>query len=240
VRTNAQFLRVLPKSRKVVLTDGTSYRYEKLISTAPLPKLVQMIGNEAPDHVIAAAKRLRHVSVRCVNIGVARTNVTDKHWIYYPEDSVFHRIFVQGYASPHCNPEGGFGLTCEITYAPSKPLPCDGEALIDRCIADCIKVGIIDAADAIIARNQVDMPCAYVVYDHARASSVAVVREWLAAQDIELAGRYAEWEYYNSDHAFIAGKKAAEKVSAALTQKTRAVITSRRSQPLAITLATAT
>jgi len=28
-----------------------------------------------------------------------------------------------------------------------------------------------------------------------------------------LAGRYAEWEYYNSDHAFVAGKKAAEQVA---------------------------
>ena len=25
-----------------------------------------------------------------------------------------------------------------------------------------------------------------------------------------LAGRYSEWEYYNSDHAFVAGRKAAE------------------------------
>jgi hypothetical protein len=30
-----------------------------------------------------------------------------------------------------------------------------------------------------------------------------------------LAGRYSEWEYYNSDHAFIAGKKAAEAALAA-------------------------
>jgi hypothetical protein len=42
---------------------------------------------------------------------------------------------------------------------------------------------------------------------------VSVIREWLSAQDIVLAGRYAEWEYYNSDHAFIAGKKAAEQVA---------------------------
>ena len=38
------------------------------------------------------------------------------------------------------------------------------------------------------------------------------IREWLAEQDIILAGRYSEWEYYNSDHAFIAGQKAADKV----------------------------
>ncbi len=65
------------------------------------------------------------------------------------------------------------------------------------------------------------MPYAYVVYDHARAESVATIREWLIAHDIELAGRYAEWEYYNSDHAFLAGKKAAEHVEAALGQHTK-------------------
>jgi UDP-galactopyranose mutase len=216
VRLNAQVARVMPKSRKVILSDGSVYRYEKLVSTVPLPKLVQMIGSEAPEHVVAAAKRLRHVSVRCVNIGVARTNVTDKHWIYYPEDSVFHRIFVQGNASPHCNPEGGFGLTCEITYAPSKPLPCDGEALIDRCIADCIKVGILREDDVILARNQVDMPYAYVVYDHARKRNVEMIRDWLLQHDIFLSGRYSEWEYYNSDHAFLAGKKVADAVLSSL------------------------
>ena len=216
VRLSAQVARVIPKSRKVILSDGSVYRYEKLVSTAALPKLVQMIGSEAPEHIIAAAKRLRHVSVRCVNIGVARTDVTDKHWIYYPEDSVFHRIFVQGNASPHCNPEGGFGLTCEITYAPSKPLPCDGEALIDRCIADCIKVGILREDDVILARNQVDMPYAYVVYDHARKRNVDIIRDWLLQHDIFLSGRYSEWEYYNSDHAFLAGKKVADVVLSSL------------------------
>jgi len=42
---------------------------------------------------------------------------------------------------------------------------------------------------------------------------------WLAEQNIILAGRYSEWEYYNSDHAFIAGKKAAEKVQQLRAQK---------------------
>jgi UDP-galactopyranose mutase len=140
--------------------------------------------------------------------------VTDKHWIYYPEDAVFHRIFVQGNASPYCNPPGGFGLTCEITYGPAKPLPCEGEDLIERCIADVRRVGLIRADDEIWAANAVDLPVAYVVYDHARAANVQRIREWMLAQDIVLAGRYAEWEYYNSDHAFIAGRKAAEQVQA--------------------------
>ena len=241
VKLNARVTDVVPSKRLLVLADGTRYVYDKLISTMPLSALVGLIGEEAPERIQTAARQLRHVSVRCVNLGIDREKLTDKHWIYYPEDSVFHRIFVQGNASPNNNAPGGFGLTCEITYSPQKPLPCEGEALIDLCIADCIKVGIIDATDTIIARNQIDMPCAYVVYDHARAENVATVREWLSAHDIELAGRYAEWEYYNSDHAFLAGKKVAEKVSAALKQRSRTRAANRKSrQPLAIILATAT
>ena len=89
----------------------------------------------------AAAEALRNVSVRCVHLGIGREKLTEKHWIYYPEETVFHRIFVQGNASPHCNPPGGFGLTCEITYSQYKPLPCDGDALIQRCIDDCHQGG---------------------------------------------------------------------------------------------------
>jgi hypothetical protein len=56
------------------------------------------------------------------------------------------------------------------------------------------------------------MPFAYVVYDHARPKNIAVIRQWLAQHDIVLVGRYSEWEYYNSDHAFLAGKRGAEEV----------------------------
>ena len=87
--------------------------------------------------------------------------------------------------------------------------------MIDRCIADCIRVGIIRADDPILVRNQVDMPHAYVVYDHGRAANVRVIRNWLLQNDIHLAGRYSEWEYYNSDHAFLAGRDAAIAVSKA-------------------------
>ncbi len=212
LRLNTRVARVSPRRHTATFEDGTSVRYEHLISTLPLPRLVALTGDEAPTDVREAARGLRHVSVRCVNIGVGRPDITEKHWIYYPEETVFHRIFVQGNASPHCNPPGGFGFTCEITYSPSKPLPCDGDDLIRRCIDDAISVGFIRADDPIWAANQVDLPVAYVVYDHGRAENVERIREWLGTHDIILAGRYSEWEYYNSDHAFIAGMKAARAV----------------------------
>jgi protoporphyrinogen oxidase/glycosyltransferase involved in cell wall biosynthesis len=214
IELNATAAQVLPREHVLVMQDGSRYRYDHLVSTMPLPELVRLVGAAAPDEVRAAARGLKHISIRCVNLGVGREHVTDKHWVYYPEDTIFHRIFVQGNASPNCNPPGGFGLTCEISYSPYKPLPLDGAALIERCIADCKQVTMLRPDDQIITANIVDMPYAYVVYDHARAANVALIRAWLARYDIVLAGRYSEWEYYNSDHAFLAGKKAAETVLA--------------------------
>ena len=212
IELNAAVVRISPDNHLITLSDGRRFRYENMISTMPLPELIRIMGSEAPQHVRKAAAELRHVSVRCVNLGIGRENITDKHWIYYPEDTIFHRIFVQGNASPNCNPPGGFGLTCEISYTLDKPLPCDGQELIERCVNDCIKVGMLLTDDKLITANLVDMPYAYVIYDYVRALNVEIVKNWLSKHDISLAGRYSEWEYYNSDHAFIAGKKAADKL----------------------------
>ncbi len=214
---------IAPALHRVTLSDGRTLTYDHLISTMPLPILIALMGDAVPPQLQAAAQGLRHISVRCVNLGIGRPNLTEKHWIYYPEDTVFHRIFVQGNASPHCNPPGGFGLTCEITYAPSKPLPCTGQALIQRCIADCHRVGIFTPDDEVWVANEVDMPYAYVVYDHGRQARVQALRTWLLEHDIVLAGRYSEWEYYNSDHAFVAGRNAAEHVKQRQQQHERAV-----------------
>ncbi len=179
LRLNTSVTGISTQRRELTLSDGSRVRYEQLISTMPLKQLIRLIGQEAPARIHQAAAGLRHVSVRCVNLG---------------------------------NAPGGFGLTCEITYSPNKPLPCDGEALIQLCLRDCRRVGLIQDSDPIWTSNQVDLPCAYVVYDHHRAQNVLTLRQWLEERDIQLAGRYSEWEYYNSDHAFLAGKRAAEAV----------------------------
>lgn len=212
VRTNCGVESVDPDRRVLTLEGGETLPYEQLVSTMRLPALVEMMGDAAPARVRRAAARLRSVAVRCVNLGVGRPDITDKHWTYYAGSTVFHRIFFQGNASPHCSPPGGFGLTCEISYSDTKPLPVEGEALVRMCIEDCVRVGVLREDDPILVAHQVDMPCAYILYDHRRKESVRLIREWLAGKGIHLAGRYSEWEYYNSDHAFLAGRRAAEAV----------------------------
>jgi len=213
LRLGSRIVAVSPRRRTLTLAGGEEVAFDQLISTLPLPELVRMMGNEAPAGVRAAAEALKYVSIRCVNLGIGRPNVSDKHWIYFPGDTVFHRVFMQGNMSPHSNPPDGFGLVCEISYSPAAPLPAVGDALIERCVADCRRVGLLRPDDTVRVASQLNMPYAYVVYDHGRAGNVALIREWLEGRGILLAGRYSEWEYYNSDHAFLAGKKAAERAA---------------------------
>ena len=218
LKTGAEIVRIHPAQRRVILSDGQRYQYESLISTLPLPELIKMMGTFAPQEIREAAAGLKFTSVRCVNLGIGRANITDKHWVYYPGDTLFHRVFMQGNASPFCNPENGFGLTCEMTYTEDSPLPLTGEALNQRCIEDCIRVGLFTADDEVLTASQTDIPCAYVIYDHQRQANVTKIRQWLTQYGITLSGRYSEWEYYNSDHAFLAGKKAAEALLSASTK----------------------
>jgi UDP-galactopyranose mutase len=211
VHTGRGVVAISPRRRVVTLEGGETVAYDYLISTMPLPELVRII-EDVPSAVRDAAAGLLSTTVVCVNLGIRRANITDKHWIYYPEDTVFHRIFVQSNASPYNAPPGCSAYICEITTSPYKPLPREG--LVERVIADCQRVGMLRADDEIAVAQVVEIPYGYVIYRPDRAQRVGLIQDYLRAQGIYSAGRFGEWAYYNSDHAILSGKRAAEAVQA--------------------------
>jgi glycosyltransferase involved in cell wall biosynthesis len=56
---NTKVVRVSPRHRTVLLDDGRTLQYESLISTMPLPALVEACEDEAPAELLAAARTLR-------------------------------------------------------------------------------------------------------------------------------------------------------------------------------------
>ena len=210
VALDAAVERISPLLRSIALRDGRLIGYRTLISTMPLPRLIEALGNEAPPALRRLVAALRYESMRCVNLGVGRPHLTDRHWIDFADDGLVDRIFVQGNASPHCNPPGGFGLTCEIAYTSASPLPATGRALIERCIAECARIGLVRHSDPILTANEVDVPFARVIDDEARAAIVHDVQEWLLRLGIILAGPRGAWQGANGPHPFVAGRHAAQ------------------------------
>lgn len=81
-------VRIDPKSRVVDFEDGSSLAYDRLVSTLPLSKVMEMSG------LSVDCPADPYSSVLVVNIGAKRGPLCpDDHWLYYPTSkSSFHRV----------------------------------------------------------------------------------------------------------------------------------------------------
>ncbi|MGZ6097325.1 MAG: protoporphyrinogen/coproporphyrinogen oxidase, partial [Myxococcaceae bacterium] len=66
------------------LSDGSEVRWSALVSTLPLPQLVDLL-HLVPDPVRAASAKLRASDVTWVAVGVRGPNIQPWHWVYTPE-----------------------------------------------------------------------------------------------------------------------------------------------------------
>jgi hypothetical protein len=56
------------------------------------------------------------------------------------------------------------------------------------------------------------MPFAYVIPQWHKDAAVKTIKEYLQQHEIYTVGRFGEWAYYNTDHAILSGKRAAEQI----------------------------
>jgi protoporphyrinogen oxidase len=90
---------ILPAEKKILLADGSSITYNKLLSTLPLDLTLTWLGKKD------LADRLTKSASHIVGIGLRGANPHDtKCWLYYPEDDCpFYRCTVfSHYAKKNC------------------------------------------------------------------------------------------------------------------------------------------
>ncbi|MBV8346766.1 MAG: NAD(P)-binding protein, partial [Mycolicibacterium sp.] len=211
-RRRASFRVEGPGSKQVRLeTIG----YGTLYPSVPLPDLIATI-DEAPQAVRHAAASLPSTAVVCVNLGINREKVTEKHWIYYPESQdkyIFQRIFVQSNASPFTAPPGHSALTFEISHSKYKPLPVRGKrALIDACVAGLKRTDLWREGDEVVFEQVLGMSHAYIPFTPDRQAHLDVINAYLHAHAIYPIGRFGEWKYVNQDGAILSAKRVVEAV----------------------------
>lgn len=176
-------------------SDGQHEHYRALVSTLPLPRLVERL-EPLPDNVRAAAQALEHLSLRCVCVVVEAETYTDKQFIYvHDPDIVFHRVTFMSNLSPEMAPPGYVSLQAEVSHV-GQPAE-DDETLTEQVLADLIKIGFVRPDDPVVATDVLDIAYAYPRQTPERAEHVDTIRHYLAEFDVFLSGRNAEWEYYN-------------------------------------------
>jgi protoporphyrinogen oxidase len=213
-------------ARTVAFSDGERVAFDRLIYTLPLSQLASLV-TDLPPTVREACAALRYQGIYCLNIGVDRPDISDKHWVYFYEDGFpFHRLSFPANFTPHNVPPGKSSISMEIAFSDVRPL--DRERIVDEALDALRSAGILRPDDRVELVFAQEILPAYVIYDRDHAANVEVIRSWLAEQGILLAGRFGEWQYFNMDHAMKSGRDAA-----------RAAAATRRGAPEGITGGTA-
>ena len=197
-------------SRVVGLADGDEVEFDSLVYTLPLNLLPQLV-DDLPGEVRSACAALTYQGILNVNLGLAREERSDKHWVYFYEDEFpFHRLSFPANFSPHNVPPGKSSISTEVAFSEADEL--DVDAAVQATVAALRRARILDADDEIEVIHAEAILPAYVIYDLRHTRSVATIAEWLRGHRVHAAGRFGQWEYLNMDHALLQGRRAALRI----------------------------
>lgn len=215
VRNGMELMEVNTKRKRAVFRQRTDGRvreeaYESLVSTIPIPELLKRC-QDFPQELKDAAEALRWVSVSNVNLAVAREQVSDKHWLYFPEPAYpFYRVGFPMNFSPALGRPGCSSMYVELSHRPADQI--SNEELITRSRQGLEQAGILKPDDELVVADVKDLHYAYVYFDQHRARAVPAIVAELERRGIYSIGRYGRWEHTSMEDAIGQGKRLAEQL----------------------------
>jgi protoporphyrinogen oxidase len=196
--------------------EGRTEHYDTLVSTIPVPELMRRCV-DMPGHLKEGATGLRWVSVYNLNMAVGREQVSDKHWLYFPEPEYpFYRIGFPMNFSPVLGRSGCSSMYVEMSHRPTEEHSL--EQLLASARTGMERAGILRPDDEIVVADVKDLHYAYVYFDRHRARVLPAILTELERRGIYSIGRYGAWEHTSMEDAIGQGKRLAERLIARGTQ----------------------
>ncbi|KAI9666415.1 MAG: hypothetical protein M1821_004351 [Bathelium mastoideum] len=224
-------------AKKVQLKDGTTIKYQKLISTMAVDALVQEIGDKS---LINISKDLFYSSTHVIGVGIRGERperIGDKCWLYFPEDNCpFYRATIFSNYSPHNQPEASAKLATLQLADGSKPSsttaregpywsimlevsessmkPVDQANMLKDCIQGLVNTEMLKPTDEIVSTYHRRFDHGYPTPSLEREGALKQLLPALQDRDIYSRGRFGSWRYEvgNQDHSFMLGVEAADHI----------------------------
>jgi UDP-galactopyranose mutase len=138
-----------------------------LLSTLPLPALVNMTSPALPQSVIDHAARLRYRSLKLIYIALKRPRLTDYHWIYLLDEQFrVNRMSEQKNVSPDMVPDDRTILCIELSLWKDEPLwKASDEEIYRLALRDLMKMHYGVTESEVDSYYVTDIPTAYPVYE---------------------------------------------------------------------------
>lgn len=196
----------------IVSNGKEEKRYRKLICAMPIFELIKCLP-DVPAEVRHACEKLVYNALSVVLIGLARPRKQELVSCFFPQaDIIFHRLVFHDYFGKNYVPDGCSSMVCEITSRYGDEIWTMSDAsLTNRVIDDLLREGFIEKSEIITTAVQ-RTRYAYPVYDLGRAKSIQLIKDYCSQLNIELCGRFAEFQYDNSDQVIRSAKNVSSRV----------------------------
>lgn len=209
IQTSREVVLIDLKTNRVDFLDGSYVHFEKLISSLPLPELVNRI-KDVPQNIIEASNKLLCTSGQLVSLGFNQPDIPKNIWFYiYDNDILPARAYSPSIKSPDNVPIGKSSLQFETYFSGFSPKKLSGGKLIEHIVEKGIRMGLFSLNDVEVSDYR-EVKYANVVFDVEREKNVAIIHHYLDQNNIQYIGRFGEWDYLWSDQSLLSGKKSAE------------------------------
>ncbi|KAI7456518.1 FAD/NAD(P)-binding domain-containing protein, partial [Hortaea werneckii] len=224
-------------NKRVLLGDGTTVNYQKLISTMAVDSLCEAMRN---DELKEMTKGLFYSTTHVIGVGIRGSRperIGDKCWLYFPEDNCpFYRATIFSNYSPNNQPQADkklktmqladgskpssaeekegpyWSIMLEVSESSMKPV--DNEKLLQDSIQGLVNTEMLQPGDEIVSTYHRRFDHGYPTPSLEREGVLKQLLPRLYDQDILSRGRFGSWRYEvgNQDHSFMLGVEAADHV----------------------------
>ena len=183
----------------VVATPLGERRFDRLVSTLPVHELAR-VWPAFPARGLEALAGLRYNGLINILLGLDEDRGYPYTALYVPDPAtLFHRLSFPKAFSEQCVPPGHSAMMAEITSSPGDGVwERSDEAILDSTVASLADMGLLDPA-TVVYRRVLRFTYGYPIYDLDYFRRVAVLHRAVADTGLHLLGRFAQFEYINSD-----------------------------------------
>lgn len=203
IELNSEVVKIDLTNKRVATKDGKEYEYDRLVSTLPFPKLLELCGVEYDKNVYSWNQ------VLVFNIGFDSKGPIDKyHWIYFPEGKyVFYRVgFYDNILS-----QDKTSVYVEIGFDGHEKI--NPNMYFGRVLKDMKAAGLISEEQTVIDYETIIMNPAYVHITNKSIEDVKSKKELLKKSDVYSIGRYGSWTYCSIEDNIKEAKNLSEEIN---------------------------
>ncbi len=211
IKINHEATRIDQQTKTVYFANGHKEKYDTLVSTMPLNNLLENVSNTRVSYDDVAKKLLCNCVVN-FNLGFNAQEISDKHWVYFPEQKYpFYRIGFWHNISASSVKKTQSAIYGELSYMPGTKTKKEIQELTEQAIQKALDFLRLNRSH-IVTKNMLHLDHAYVIYDQWREKHLSKLLCTLEEQAIYSIGRFGAWKYSSMQEAVLEGKDVAGKI----------------------------